>query len=173
MRLKQNSPVKTLINRRFSPLDASLAAASGRLIGRSVGPAGLRARAEGRKRCLASCHDVRTRCCAHRASQSTAQYNPVVPSATEDPEWNRLDSLWRHALLSPHAHSSRISVSGDGCAVRQRARDAQRTLWPFHLTSLLQRRERGKTICGAVVRRDNLNIEAEQLHLYHIEVIRS
>jgi hypothetical protein len=77
-------------------------------------------------------------------ARSTAQYDPVVPSAPEAPEWNRLDSLWRHALLSPHAHSSRIRVSGDGCAVWQGARDAQRTLWPFHLTSLLQRRERQK-----------------------------
>jgi hypothetical protein len=77
-------------------------------------------------------------------ARNTAKYDPVVPSAPEAPGWNRLDSLWRHALLSPHAHSSRISVSGDGCAVWQRARDAQWTLWPFHLTSLLQRRERQK-----------------------------
>jgi hypothetical protein len=77
-------------------------------------------------------------------ARSTAQYDFVVPSAPEAPEWNRLDSLWRRALLSSHAHSGRINVSGDGCAVWQRARDAQRTPWPFHLTSLLHRRQRQK-----------------------------
>ena len=53
-------------------MDASIGAAFGRLIGQSVGPAGLQVRSEGLRSRLASCLNMLNRCCPRQAFRSHA-----------------------------------------------------------------------------------------------------
>jgi hypothetical protein len=136
--LKQNFPVKTLQNASFLPVDASIGAAFARLIGLSVGLAGLQRRAAGRRRGLASCPSWVDRCRAHRGPRSRAAFlsvPPLRPRSRCPPDRNRLKSVWRGAQRSPGVQPRHLGVSDDVRASFHRVRDAQRPRCPFQAPS--------------------------------------
>jgi hypothetical protein len=67
--LKQTMRSQISSVRPLSNVDASVGAGFGRLVGQSVGPAGLQGRPEGRRGRLTLCLNIVNRCCPRQASR--------------------------------------------------------------------------------------------------------